>query len=119
MFQIDSLLRDWGDPRVNDLAKELARVLEQQEFDINSPLVFRNSGSGPVLEIKQSGIAQHKVITATDEVGRLLQLGFGAASRGLTANEFVPDTNFVLDPTLINEVFSTQGGTPSEPTSHS
>jgi hypothetical protein len=117
MFQTDSLRRDWGDPKVNDFAKALTLVLEQQEFNLRSPLIIKNTGSGPVFDIRQSGVAQHKLLTATDEAGRLLQLGFGAASRGLTANEFVPDTNFVLDPALINEVFSTQGGDPSEPES--
>lgn len=117
MFQTDSLSRDWGDERVNGFAQAIVDVLRQNEFDLNKPIVFRNAGSGPVFDIKQSGNQQHLVVRASDDVGRLLQLGFGAGSRGLTANEFVPDTNYSLDPTLINEAFSTQGNLPAEPES--
>ncbi len=117
MFQTDSLSRDWGDARLNDLAKAVQQVLEQQEFDLVQPLVIRNAGSGPAIDIKQSGKTQHQVLRAKDGDGRLVQIGFGAGSRGLTANEFVPDPNFSLDPTLINEAFSTQGRTPGEPES--
>jgi hypothetical protein len=115
MFNVNELHRDFGDRNVNKLAKQLAEVLSQREFDITKPIVMRNSGSGPVFDIKQSGSSQHKLITATDSDGKVVQLGFGAASTGITANEFLPNPNFALDPGLINEVFSTQGNIARNP----
>jgi hypothetical protein len=115
MFNVNELHRDFGDRNVNKLAKQLAEVLSQREFDLTKPIVMRNSGAGPVFDIKQSGSSQHKLITATDSDGKVVQLGFGAASTGITANEFLPNPNFALDPGLINEVFSTQGNIARNP----
>jgi len=114
MFDTSTLERDFGDGQINDLARQVADVLKQRSFYIREPITLRNYGSGPAIDIQQNGLSQHKLISASDSDGRFLQLGFGAASRGITANEFVPDTNYSLDPTLINEVFSTQGNAPHE-----
>jgi hypothetical protein len=117
MFDITRLTQDFGNEETNRLASELKGILEQSKFDIRSPLTFTNHGSGPVFDIIQRGVEQHRVISAVDEDGAIVELGIGAGSRGISASEFIPDTNFALDPTLINEVFSTQGRTPSDPTS--
>jgi hypothetical protein len=117
MFDVSDLRRNWGSRSLNDAMKAVSLILEQNHFDLQRPIVLRNHSSGPVFDIRQDGEQQHRLLTATDDAGRLLQLGFGAASRGLTANELVPDPNYSLDPGLVNEAFSTQGlGDPSEPT---
>jgi hypothetical protein len=117
MFDISRLMQDFGNPETNRLASELKEILEQSKFDITSPIRITNRGSGPVFDIVCRGNEQHRVITAVDDNGAVVELGIGAGSRGLVANEFVPDPNFSLDPTLVNEVFSTQGNSPREPSS--
>lgn len=117
MFDISRLMQDFGSPESNRLAKELIEILEQSHFNIQSPLKITNHGSGPVFDIVQRGAEQHRVITAVDEDGSVVEVGIGAGSRGLVASEFLPDPNFALDPTLVNEVFSTQGNVASDPSS--
>jgi len=117
MFDITRLMQDFGSKETNQLAAELKEILEQSKFDIRSPIEITNRGSGPVFDIIQRGVEQHRVIAAVDETGAVVELGIGAGSRGVNASEFVPDPNFSLDPTAINEVFSTQGNNPRDPSS--
>ncbi len=103
MFDPSPLDRDFSD--INDAIRAVRQVFEQRTFDLQQPLKFRNRGSGPVFDIRQLGNEQHEVLHAIDDDGRVVRLGIGAASAGIVANEFVPDTNFSLDPDAVDEVF--------------
>lgn len=103
MFDTRRLQRDYSE--LNEAVKDIIEVLEQHTFDLQKPLKLRNHGSGPVFDIRQLGNEQHEILHAIDDTGQVVRLGIGAASAGIVANEFVPDTNFSLDPDQIDEVF--------------
>lgn len=103
MFDTRRLDRNFDD--VNDLRDAVREALEQSTFDIQKPIKVRNHGSGPVFDIRQLGNEQHEILHAIDDNGQIVRLGIGAASAGIVANEFVPDTNFVLDPDAVDEFF--------------
>ncbi|MBT3710125.1 MAG: hypothetical protein HOG19_11835 [Gammaproteobacteria bacterium] len=109
MFDITRLMQDFGNKETNKLASELTEILAQSKFDIKSPISITNRSSGPVFDIVQKGAEQHRVIAAKDEAGSVVEVGIGAGSIGIVASELLPDPNFALDPTLVNDVFSTQG----------
>lgn len=103
MFDLKRLDKDFSNP--NDLRDAVIETMSQSAFDIRTPIRIRNHGSGPVFDIRQLGGEQHEVLHAVDDFGRIVRLGIGAASAGIVANEFVPDTNFVLDPDAVDEFF--------------
>jgi hypothetical protein len=115
MFDTSQLDRNWSGSDLNDLAAAVSSILRQSSFDLHSPLKLRNHGSGPAIKVIQQGGKQHIVLSSTDSLGRVVQLGFGAGSQGLTANELVPDVNYALDPSLISEALATIGGGPVDP----
>lgn len=103
MFDSSRLQRDYRD--ANELARDIIEVLNQREFELQKPLKLKNRGSGPVLDIRQLGAEQHEVIHVVNDDGQEVRLGIGAASAGIVANEFVPDTNFSLDPDAVDDFF--------------
>lgn len=109
MFDVRSLDQNWEHAEVRRLAETLKRLLNGT-LDIRSPIVIRNHGSGPVFHVAQmsSGIT---VIEAVNEEGHEVALGFGMASRGIVANEYVPLDTFAIDALFAQECLRS-GDTP-------
>ena len=112
MFDTSPLKRNWRDPETRELAKLLDDLLSQTSFELLQPINLLNFGSGPAIAVKQmsNGIT---AIEQTNQEGQLASVGFGMASRGLVANELVPDPNFAIDPNIVREQLSTQGNDPA------
>lgn len=115
MFDTSELRRNWGDQNLNDAMDAVALILGQSQFDLHSPLTLNNRGSGPAIRVIQSGDKQHIVLDSSDSEGRVLRLGYGYGSSGITASELVPDVNYALDPALITEALRTTGDGGSDP----
>lgn len=112
MFDTSTLRKNWRDPETKELANLLDILLSQTSFEIREPINLANFGSGPAIAVKQmtDGIT---AIEQTNRAGQVASVGFGMASRGLVANELIPDPNFAIDPEIVRQQLSTQGNNPA------
>ena len=85
--------------------EELREVLVSEfssaaPIDVRTQIRLTNHTNSDVLQVVNTGRDDWHGVAVKDSSGRETKLGIGVGSQGIVANEFLPNRNYSIDPTL-------------------